>query len=481
MKLRKFIERRGTLILFIFTIILFLSYTYDDMVTTQRHSILVWDALSKGQLTNFYQFCYDNKFGGANYDMTIYFIFAIWNLPCWIFERLTGQNAQNYELWITYGKGIVFFAYLWSVKLFALIYNKICDRSPLDDRPKLSVKSATIYYASSTLLLCYSVLSGNYDIISLVLILFGINAFLDDKKITFLIIFSVATSLKFFAALVFVPLLLLNEKRITRIIPGILSCFVISVLEDMIFHKSSVLASTNNTWFMAESGVSSFAQSGKIHAFGFGTVSLCILLYVLLCIYCYIQENDHSFLFFRKMIYVSVSAWLIFFLIRSFNCYWIVLMVPFLVLLVVTNTKHLFISTILELFFSVALYINCQIRQGWVLGRFYKHGLLKEVFISVFGFENFETGTLGAMIDMNSLNAKYPIDIFVNSVIVAVVVALLILHFPGRRWQESVTAIRVPSQKESICLTLRHTVSLFIATVPMLCYVYQMVVHNISF
>ena len=286
--------------------------------------------------------------------------------------------------------------------------------------------------------------------------------------------------MKFFAAWLFLPLLLLKEKNVLRIIVNMVLCFIPAAAESLIFHKSGVLTASGNEWYAAGSGVVGLAQSGKIDFFGIGSVSLCVLLYLLLCIYCYMQKNEDTPVYIRKMIYASASAWMIFFLMYWFNCYWIVLMVPFVVLLVVTNSRDQFISTILELFFSVAFYINCQIRQGWVLGRFYKHGLLKEVFVKVFGFGNFETGTLGAMIDMNRLNATYSIEIFVNSIIVAVAIALLVIHFPGKRNQDSPTGMSVTSRDTSICLTVRNAISILVPVIPVLCYVYQMVMHNVS-
>ena len=479
-RFKRFIEKRGTLLFFIFTFLMFLTYTYDDLVTTQGFGIAFWDALSEGKIFHFYQYCTDHCPGVAGYDMTIYFIFAIWNLPCWIFEKLTGLKALNFEFWITYGKALVLIAYYFSIRQFAEIYKKVCSKYPKDEKPTLSVKSATFFYATSVLLLCYSVLSGNYDILSLVFILAGVNALLDNRKVAFLVFFAIATSMKFFAAWLFLPLLLLKEKRITRIILNFVLCFVPSAVESWIFHKSSALAAINEEWYMAESGITELANSGKTTIFGIGSVSLCILIYIMLCIYCYLQKNDDEYWFVRNMIYASAAAWIIFFLMYSFNCYWIVLMVPFVVLVIVTDRKNMYMSTKLELILSVAFYINCQMRQGWVLGRFYKHGLLKELFVRVFGFENFETGTLGALIDMNRLNATYPIDIVVNSIIVAAGIALLVIHFPGRRDRESTSGLTVSLQKTSLCVLLRNIVNILIFTIPVLCYIYQMVKHNIS-
>ena len=479
-RVKRFIEKRGTLLFFFFTFLMFLTYTYDDLVTTQGFGIAFWDALFEGKVFHFYQYCNEHCPGVAGYDMTIYFIFAIWNLPCSIFEKISGLKALDFELWITYGKALVLIAYYFSIKQFAGIYKKICNKYPDHERPSLSVKSAAFFYATSVLLLCYSVLSGNYDVLSLVFILAGVNALLDNKKVLFLFFFAVATSMKYFAAWLFLPLLLLKEKRVTRIILNFVLCFIPSVIESWAFHKSSALAAINEEWYMAGSGIVGLANSGKMTNFGLGSVSLCVLIYILLCVYCYLQKNDDDYLFVRNMTYVSAAAWIIFYLFYSFNCYWIVLMVPFAALLVVTDRKKLYISTILELLLSVAFYINCQMRQAWVLGRFYKHGLLKELFVRVFGFENFETGTLGALIDMNKLNAMYPIDIIVNTVIVAAGIALLIIHFPGKRYRESMPSLTVSSRTTSMCVALRTIINLMIFTIPVLCYIYQIVKHNIA-
>lgn len=66
-------------------------YNYTDLPLIVRHSISLWDALRTGRLNQFYQLATALPIGQATgqtgevpYDIWVYLLLAVWNLPVYL-------------------------------------------------------------------------------------------------------------------------------------------------------------------------------------------------------------------------------------------------------------------------------------------------------------------------------------------------------------------------------------------------------------
>lgn len=77
-------------------------YNYTDLPLIVRHSISFWDALRTGRLNQFYQLATALPIGQATgqtgevpYDIWVYVLLAVWNLPVYLWELATGLTFET--------------------------------------------------------------------------------------------------------------------------------------------------------------------------------------------------------------------------------------------------------------------------------------------------------------------------------------------------------------------------------------------------
>ena len=461
----------------ILTFLLCLTYTYSDPIITQGHGIALWDSLFNGDFLNYYQYCAENTQDIPVYDVTIYFIFAIWNFPCWIYKCFTGVRAQDSLLCVVYGKLLMYVGFI--LLLYTIL--KLCKSIQKNRGGEQTLAySITKHCACSGILLLYIVYSGNYDVWSLIFIVAGLEFLVSGKNKKFLIMFAIATSMKYFAAWIFIPILLLKEKRVLRVFAGIVSCFSLSVIEDLLFHKNlffSTYARNGLSDWNTSNQLSAIAGGGAIDL-GIGTVSACFVLYALLCIWCYLQNDDSgSESFIYKSLYVSLAAWFIFFVFIQFNSYWLVLIVPFLSIITLYDEKNAFLKVILESIITYCLIFGCLIRQSWVVGGevgVAAHGLLNRI-VELEGLKTGKIYTFGAL--LKYYNEQYGFSTYLCSAVIACSVALLVITRPVKIDDDILRGVD-SSNDAHVAIMCRNVFGLVLFVVPTIVYLGQVLVYN---
>ena len=126
--------RKFEMVLWICTICLFLvllvSHAYNDIIVTTRHGINFWDILLNGDFLAFYDrnvtasgnTVYSDVQGCA-YNILVYIVFAIWNLPLYLMERFASVDVMNSIPCLAYAKLLPVAA----VAITAVIVKKILE------------------------------------------------------------------------------------------------------------------------------------------------------------------------------------------------------------------------------------------------------------------------------------------------------------------------------------------------------------------
>ncbi len=462
-------------ILIIVTVfILTTSTAYNDFYATTRHGMEFWTVLFEGRPLQFYEHCSNIKYGnsiyygnaGCAYDFSVYAVFAIWNFPIWLIEKIWSINAQDNLLCVVWGKMLMVCAVLVSVRLLCEIYSLITENGMGGKQKDFLI----LNYLASLLLLSYTISSGNYDILSVVTILYGIVNYLKGNYKKFLIWFMIAATFKYFAIFVFIPLLLLKEKRILFIIRDMMILISLSVVEKIIFtrHHISRLSESAGGGFLEV--VPNVTVAGKTTMGGTETISLLFVLYAALIIYCYMQDDNKNMLIFRKKsIYICLCSWAIFFMFVSINSYWIVLIVPFLILTLQTGNANKKINYLMEAIFSVAMFLTLNMRQYWILGgntcmRMLPHRILCFFFPEVMKVGGYHLGNF-----LSYINDKFNIQIYLNSTCLITLIVFLIINFPGKNGNES----DISEERETTFMRNRLLVNIGLSLVPVTLYVLQ--------
>jgi len=185
-----------------------------DITATVSYSFL------KGHFLDFYSYCKETlpPMPGFYYLQPIYLVFAAWNLPMMLLG-LTGRGVED-----TYKLSVEEVAWnkLLPVFFLALCCVTVYKIARLIAQQEGAAKLCTFLFIASPLTIFTTFIFGAYDVVGLTFILLGLHAFLRQKQWRFILWFSLAILFKYYALLAFLPLLLLDEKNVWKILRGLL-------------------------------------------------------------------------------------------------------------------------------------------------------------------------------------------------------------------------------------------------------------------
>ncbi len=358
----------------IFVGIILFSTMYEDFFATYRHGLNFWYALSEGHPLSFYSYAKEIAGAtlnrgikcGAAYDFTIYGIFAIWNFPAWIYEKLSGNSAESCLLCLIWGKLLLAAVAVSSAAGVKKIYEFITG-----DRE--GSKTVLFVYLFSGILIVSAFFIGQYDIIGVMFAVYGVYYYLKGDYRKFYLLFALAITCKYFALLLFVCLVLLYEKRILYIIRDMaLGCWLV-LAEKLLFslgksyaeiHPEVEMAARSGKKIVATGILSSrmgYLFSLQYHM-GVDSISIFVVAIGLLLAYCYLQKREENYAFYYKTVYVSFAVNIFFIIFTASTPYWAVLTVPWLVLMIYCNGENIKLNMIAETIGSCAFLV-------WHMGR----------------------------------------------------------------------------------------------------------------
>lgn len=457
--------------------LIFLSNAYMDFYAIMRHGMTFWTALFDGHPLRFYQYLDQGQVGGnwggdlglykgfspAPYDFTLYAIFAIWNFPLWLIEKFSNINVQEHFWGVVWGKTMLLAALLLTTRKLKEIYRQMMGEHTGGER------YLSLVYLSSPFLLYYTVSSGNFDILSVLAILYGFSAYLRHDRRKFVLFFAISFSMKYFGLIIFIPLLLLREKRVGRIIGDSLCCISISVAEKLLFQGS-----VQHTEGWLSSGISIVTTAGEVNLGEAGSISLFLMFYIMIAIFCYWWHDRNPDREQRIAVWACYVCWMLFFLMAAINVYWSVLLVPFMTLLLIVETPgQQKLKYLLEGIGSAALLLHMNIHQYWIVGGQTQWRMLIWQLVTrpLIGDRLFSGYTPGEL--LIKVNDRYPIDGCLTTISAACLVALAIVSFPGNSSEVSV------DPDEGKYVRMRLLANLTLGLLPTVLYLTETVVYYI--
>ncbi len=316
------------LLLFLF----FISFVQLDILITTRHGITFWNALFAGKLRDFYVMnetaLISQSYAVAHpavYDIPIYLLFAVWDFPLWLFEKMTGMGALDTVIGILWAKSIIL---PFLAADFWVIYKIVYKINPEEH---FSV-DMLLMCTSSSLLYVPCFVMNQYDAIGILFLLLGVYYYISDDKKKYLFWFSVAVTFKMFALFVFIPLVLAKEKKIISIfinlVSGIAFLFLCKNVQKFFFVVSDAGVSYLKNHLLP------FIFQGQI-SFVYGASSIFIICFVLLCLYAYFIVRPEQIGEMKQwVVYIGFLGFLVFFVTSMTHPQWSILLLPFSSLLV---------------------------------------------------------------------------------------------------------------------------------------------------
>ena len=311
--------------------VLFLSFEMRDLFHTAGCSYGFLD----GHFLDFYDYLEANGIAengsvglGAAYLPTVYLIFALWNLPMKIFGFVPQASAQLGFIPIMWAKLLPCLVFILS----GVVVYKICQELKMSER---KTKLCLFAYLGSPVCLFGQFALGQYESFMTFCLILGFYFWLRKKDILFIATFAVAMTFKYTAILFFLPLLLLREKRIWRILLETAGVFVLMALEMLVFWHSEAFR-MNAFGIGASSGspVGYVTNAAYFTGFNFGdhmqfVVYLAFVAFAFVVAYAYFKklpdEREHA----SYGIYLMCLSAAALFCFSKWHPHWLMIAVPF--------------------------------------------------------------------------------------------------------------------------------------------------------
>lgn len=394
------------------------TFLYGDVKATFEHSFNFLDAVFAGRPQDFYQIAIENSTFGhpAVYDVPIYAVFGLWNLPTYLLYRFNDFNyleSTPAQLWLKLM--LVLFAVV-AAWLVMAIAKQIGVSGP-------RAKWVGFYFLSSMSLFVPVFVIVQYDIISVTFMLAGLLAYVKGNTRAFLLWFLAANTFKLFALFIFIPLVLLREKRLPRalgqVVVGVLGLALCRLL-----YRGDLA-------FEASTGGFTDLMLDRLRTAGFTwqssiAVPIFVVFIVGLAIFAYAKRTSTPRELHAFAIYLSLAAFLVFCAIVPLNPYWIALVAPFSVLIIFGNPRYLTLNSLLEVSIATSLFLIYML-VGFSM---YNAGIFKDLlvgqFVSPASPQRFQTpGEILRAVGLGGNNV-----IFVVGFMVACALAVLIINYP---------------------------------------------------
>ncbi|MDR3644129.1 MAG: hypothetical protein P4M02_03540, partial [Clostridia bacterium] len=234
------------------------------------------------------------------------------------------------------------------------------------------------------------------------------------------LLMAVAILYKDFAILIFVPMILLVEKRLLRVAGYWAIGFSLFLLHNFVFSFDPGYVITQKKLTAVYGFVDHVYANGL--PTGFGTAFFIGIGMVLVCIFAYRKHlrNDEELM--RYVAYIPLVVYGLFFSFTRWHPQWVVILVPFLVLCVFMNDNFK-LSLVTDLLISISYLFVAFMSYECNAGDSMANGGLLPL---IFNFRDMGHATLKGLVGM----ANLPVSLFMT-VFVASVLACIVISYPG--------------------------------------------------
>ncbi len=336
-------------VFFIIAIFCYLFFLHGDILCTAGSSI----SYLGGHITDFYEYNPENGVEIMNnYLPSTYILFAIWNIPIYLLDLVSCP--------VSFVEGVSLFVKMWYKALPVIFFIasgflvfKIGEVLGLGFK-----KSKLLMFVFYTTPVAFfsPLIFGQYDSFTIFFVLLGTYYYFKDKAFKFVLFFGIAMTFKYFALLIFVPLLLLREKKILKIfLYSFLFLFPLSL--EVLFYSDSKNFNIGVLGFKA----ANYLFKGELNL-KYIHPSLFLIGWVFVLIFSYMKKFDSKDKteFFRFAIYICNVVAFLTFGFSMWHPQWLIFMAPFLAMgAVINKNARLFfiLDTVMFLVF-VLLCVN---------------------------------------------------------------------------------------------------------------------------
>jgi len=455
-------------ILLVFLLLIpFTSFFYGDTQSILLYEVDFMGSIIKGGgLQHYYDYVnmmtehagtLPNAGGNlATYDFPLFLILGVWGIPLWFFMGSRNLEVNGRFLSKIYGKSIFLFALIICTYIVYLLCREI----------KLSedkAKWGAFIFTSSILVFIAVGIAGQTDIIGMIFILLGLRAYIRHENSHFLLFFMIAVPFKQFALFIFVPLLLLKEKKIWKILLSTAFVMILKVGSNAFFGITSV------------SDAMQVKKSFELDMFNRLTanclplvnqnVPVVVVLLVAICLFCYfhkgfMSEED----FYRYSIYIPMITMIALFISFESSVYWYVHMAPYVAIMLVMNSSKIRQTMLIETAAYACLILGTFASRPWAYEIYFCHGMLLERILG--NYNNVATPLMLADFCADTKITQYCGTLY--AIYVTLIIYFAWINRPSQVSENDNAPIRA-------CSCLRLLVNVIVSYVPLGVFAYNLI------
>lgn len=447
----KNVDNRIWIVFSMLFVLVFASYCYYlDTVSLVRYEVSFAESIIRGEFSNFYQRTYDvmqiyNSAHSPAYDMPMCFVLGIWGIPLYIYINILGiTDVANSFTCLLYGKSILLIATILSTCLIV----KICTELGIE---KDRAKWGGFIFATSLLTLGCTAVVGQSDIMGIAITLCGILFYIRREYRKFLIFFILAFPFKQYSFFVFLPLLLLKEKNIVKVVLQVAGVFAFTILCNIPIQNSPQAYEFKSEFARKMFGILTQNKLPLVDG-----VPVTILLWGIVCLFCYLYNNENARERKRITAYVMFASMAAIFVGFDAYCYWYVNLAPYLAILICYNAGTTKKLLLFETIGMISITITNVIKYYWC----YDVGNCRNMLPGrLFGINNNDYLTIEHLITHNDFSVFRPV---LSTIFFITIIAILWIARPNRE----ITVARDEERLFRKNYIIRAGVNIFIAMIP---------------
>lgn len=349
------IKRISAIILILALSAGFLLFFYRDISDTLDNAVMFTECVLSGDPLSFYEYSSKNAAPdtvySANYNILLYILFALWNLPTSIMHIYRGFDYTSSILALLWCKLMVVFFYALIAREMAKLVRILAPDQK--DAPGLSI------YLMITSLCAFvpALIAVQYDCISLWFMLIALRLYAEKKDVQCILVFMLSVPFKLFSIFLLIPMVLLRHKNVFKILLCLAPVLIPSVLLSLPFRSDAYyLAAISSQNGDARRLILNAVISVDNMNLG---INLFLTAYFVLCLYAYSRKEKDALSEGKMAVYLGFMAFAAFSCLTPIRSYWIVLYVPFLAILAATNRRNRSLAYLTDTLASVGggLYI----------------------------------------------------------------------------------------------------------------------------
>lgn len=259
--------------------------------------------------------------------------------------------------------------YLVALAIVAYLIYKICKNIGVED---LMGRWAAFLFLSSVLVFVEIGIAGQLDVLGMPFTLLAIFFFQKKQRWRFLLFFSIAVSFKQFPLFIFLPLIMLIEKNVLKIVRDTIAVFAVTVLSGLPFPRGTeamqVKDEVRGHFMEAFLGVKAPLYNSA--------VPVIVLLIGGICVWCYLRQIKDDKELEQYSVFIPVLSMFVLLISFDSNPYWFIHLAPFMAILMVYNSSRFSQLILFETVGMLCLILNQFGANYWVYESYWAKGML---------------------------------------------------------------------------------------------------------